>query len=203
MAHSLWSEMDCAAWDAALLAYPGAIAAQGDPKLAEVDAWYREDLPALIRNRQPLSITLAELVRLTEWKMRRGVWRARNLVLVKGNSEADVVAASQEAFAAAPDPLKPLRRLSELAGVGPATASAPLSAAFPEYYPFMDDVVAAQVPGLEMTKFSLKEYVPYAEALQARAAALAQTCDHHPWTAQDAGMALWAGARREVQKRKT
>lgn len=198
MAISLWSETDCAAWDAALLAYPDAIAAQGDPKLAEVDAWYREELPVIIRSRQPRSITLAELVRLTEWKMRRGVWRARNLVLVKGNSEEDVVMASQEAFALVPDPVKPLRRLSELAGVGPATASAPLSAAFPEHYPFMDDVVAAQVPGLEMTKFSLKEYIPYAGALKARAAGLAQTCGHRVWTAQDVGMALWAGVKRKT-----
>jgi hypothetical protein len=189
---SLWQESGCAAWHDALDRYPDVIAAQGDPKLTEVDAWYREELPALVRGRHPVSITLPELVRLTEWKMRRGVWRAHNLVLVKGNSEAEVVAASQAAFALAPDPVKPLRRLAELAGVGPATASAPLSAAFPDDYPFMDDLVAAQVPGLEMTKFSLKEYVPYAEALKAKAAALSTACAHRTWTAQDVGMALWA-----------
>src|SRR5689334_14534013 len=103
---SLWPASDCTAWDAALASYPNVIVAQENLKLAEVDTWYREELPGLIRSRTPRSITLSELVQLTEWKMRRGVWRARNLVLVKGNSEADVVTASEEAFAAAPDALK-------------------------------------------------------------------------------------------------
>lgn len=29
-----------------------------------------------------------ELVRITEWKMARGVWRARNLILVRGKAGA-------------------------------------------------------------------------------------------------------------------
>jgi hypothetical protein len=40
-------------------------------------------------------VTLEQLVQVTQWKMARGVWRARNLELVKNNAQSDIVESSQ------------------------------------------------------------------------------------------------------------
>ena len=144
----LWNDDSPAAWRRSLERYPEVVARQGVARLAELDEWYRERLPAAIAARRPRHATREELVRLTEWKMSRGVWRAPNLALVRGNEEADVVRATTDALTLAPDPKTPIARLAELGGVGPATASALMAAAHPETYPFFDELVAAQVPEL-------------------------------------------------------
>lgn len=119
--------------------------------------------------------------------MARGVWRARNLALVRGNEPEAVHRASLEAFAAIPDPRRPLARLAELAGVGPATASAAVAAAAPDEYPFFDDRVAAQLPGLGPVKWTLAYYLRYADALRAMAAELGGD-----WTPAALERALWS-----------
>ena len=184
---ALWSDVSRRAWRAALDAYPDVVAAQGVERLPALDAWYREELPGAIAARRVPHATHAELVRTTEWKMARGVWRAPNLVRVKAIDPAEVETASREALALAPDPRKPVARLAELDGVGPATASALLAAAHPATYPFFDELVAAQVPGLGAVAWSLPYYVKYAAALRERAAALGPS-----WTAEEVGRALWS-----------
>jgi hypothetical protein len=189
----LWSSDDCGRWAAALGRYPSVVAAHPSDLLRRLDPWYRDELPALIAGRPEPYVTREELVRVVEWKMARGVWRARNLHLARSNAAEAVEAASRAAFAAAPDERRPIRLLGELSGVGPATASAVLAAHRPDLYPFFDDVVAAQSPGLAAAKFSLPEYVAYAAALRERAARLRRTCAAG-WTAQQVGLALWAEA---------
>jgi hypothetical protein len=108
----------------ALEAYTEVVERQGAPRLPELDAWYRDELPRVISGRSPRYLTLPELERLTEWKMARGVWRARNLVLVRGNDPEDVVETSRSALSLIPHPTAPISGLAKLAGVGPATASA-------------------------------------------------------------------------------
>ena len=142
----LWAQASCTVWQAALEFYPSVVGATGGRRLLELDRWYREDLREVLSSRTPPWMSLEELVRVVEWKMRRGVYRARNLALVRGNDPSQVIAASREAFAEAPDPTTPIARLSRLKGVGPATASAVLAAANPDIYPFFDDLVAAQIP---------------------------------------------------------
>jgi hypothetical protein len=132
--------------------------------LPELDAWYHAELPALVRARPSAHVTLPELVRVTEWKMARGVWRAPNLVLVRGNDADAVARTSAEALAAIPHPTRPIAGLATLAGVGPATASAVAAAAAPERYPFFDELVAAQVPALGAVKWTLGYYARYADA---------------------------------------
>lgn len=194
----LWSADDPAAWRGALDAYPAVIAAQGVARLAERDAWYRVELPAALASREPVSVTLDELVRIVEWKMARGVWRARNLALVRSNAEEQVAATSQAALAAIPHPTAPIATLARLAGVGPATASAVAAAAAPAHYPFFDEIVGAQVPGLGRLDFNMKYYVAYAAALRARADRLGPE-----WTATDVERALWshAGGKATVSVR--
>jgi hypothetical protein len=132
-------------------------------------------------------VTLPELVRLTEWKMARGVWRARNLVLVRGNAPETVIETSAGALAKVPHPTAPIAALSTLDGVGPATASAVAAASAPDVYPFFDELVAAQVPGLGTVAWTLGYYARYAAALRERAAQLGDG-----WTPALVERTLWA-----------
>lgn len=74
----LWSSTGAAAWRTALDRYDDVVAAQGVARLAELDRWYHDELPARVRGRSAPHATLDELARLTEWKMARGVWRAES-----------------------------------------------------------------------------------------------------------------------------
>ena len=190
----LWTSGACDAWSAALAGYEARVASQPSELLHKRDPWYRLELPRLISERPDPFVTREELVWVVEWKMARGVWRARNLHLARSNAPHEVEAASRAAFAAVPDERVPLKLLGGLKGVGPATASAVLAAYRPDVYPFFDDVVAAQVPGLVAGEFTLKAYLAYAAALRARAAALGVACPDGGWTPQAVGLALWAAA---------
>lgn len=192
----LWENNECAAWHAAIDRYPAVIQAmaQAAGGLDELDTWYHTVLPQALAARDPTFLLRDELVSVTRWKMKRGVWRERNLFLVKGNDEEMVRETSTAAFAAVPDPRKPVALLSRLAGVGPATASAALAAHAPAHYPFFDEVVAAQIPGLGPVAFTLPYYLRYAAALRERTQQLAAACPHQAWTAQAVSQALWAAA---------
>lgn len=195
----LWTNTDPAAWAAAMERYPSVVAAQAVSRLTELDRWYREDFPAALAARTPTHLEHAELIAVTEWKMKRGVWRARNLALVRGNDPADVAARGAEAFAALPDPRRPLARLTQLAGVGPATASAVLAAVRPDIFPFFDELIAEQIPDLGSVVFTAGYYARYAEQLRARAEALNALVPG--WTAHAIGQALWAASGGKVVAR--
>lgn len=187
---NLWETNDLAPWRAAHDRYPSVIEAQGVRRLPELDRWYREELPGILAGRGPKVVTLDELVRVTEWKMARGVWRQRNLMLVRSNAPASVEEASRKALAEADSgSLAPILALAKLAGVGPATASAVLAAAAPSVYPFFDEIVAGQVPGLGPVDFTPKYYARYAAALRERAAQLG-----NGWTPTQVEQSLWANA---------
>lgn len=192
----LWENDSTAAWRRAVDAYPDVVAAQGVARLPELDTWYREQLPRAIARRKPAHVVLDELARLTEWKMARGEWRARNLVLVRGNDADAVVAATTEGIALAPDTRKPIARIAELEGVGPATASAVMAAARDDLYPFFDEIVAAQVPGLGKLGWTIGFYVKYAAALRDRAARLGGD-----WTPVLVERALWSHAGGKAGRR--
>lgn len=199
MATEIWGDEACDRWHRALAAYDDVIEAQGVAHLPDHDRWVRHDLPGNLAARRgpdpvadPGYLTGDELARVTRWKMNRGVWRARNLALVKSNSEEAVRAASRAAFRAIPDPKRPIAALSGLAGVGPATASAVLAAVAPEMYPFFDDLVAIQIPDLGEVTFTAGYYHRYADRLRQRAADLSVACPHGGLTAHDLGQALWA-----------
>ena len=191
---NLWRTNACDAWQSALDGYAGTLRAQQVNGLLEIDAWYRAVLPARIAARRPAYVTLTELERATVWKMKRGVWRERNRLLVRGNLPATVKTISKAALAAVPDPRKPVDVLSTLAGVGPATASAALACYAPAVYPFFDELVADQIPGLGKVTFTASYYQRYAAALCKRAARLNEHCAHRAWTAHDLSQALWAAS---------
>src|SRR5581483_2107120 len=115
---SLWPATRPADWRRHLENYVNVVGRQGVARLAELDAWYRDELPsAIARRRGTPHVTHDELVRATEWKMARGVWRAPNLILVRDNAPRDVERVSGEALALMPDPRKPIATLATLGGV--------------------------------------------------------------------------------------
>ena len=185
----LWSSSSRTEWQNALARYDDVVALQRVARLTELDTWYRNDLPIALAARRPAYVTLPELVKLTEWKMARGVWRAPNLILVRGNDADLVETTTADALAKTPHPTAPIAEIATLAGVGPATASAVASAAVPDVYPFFDELVAAQVPGLGKVAWTLGFYRRYADAIRARAAALGLG-----WTPVMVEQALWANA---------
>ena len=184
---TLWSSNKLADWQQALESYEDVIVRQKIARLPALDRWYRAELPAAIAARAKPHVTLADLVKLTEWKMTRGVWRARNLALVRGNDEGLVVQTSSDALARMPHPTSPIAGLAELAGVGPATASAVAAATMPAIYPFFDELVAAQIPGSGKLEYTLSHYARYAAALRERAERLGRR-----WTPDMVERALWA-----------
>jgi hypothetical protein len=184
---NLWSSTNLADWRTALASYESVIARQGIEKLPDRDRWYRTELPAAIAARRSRHVTLPELVKLVEWKMTRGKFRARNLVLVKRNSAESVKAATAVALALVPHPTAPISTIAGLEGVGPATASAVLAAAEPGLYPFFDELVAEQIPGLGPVAFTLGYYARYAEQIRERAKALGGK-----WTPMMVERAVWA-----------
>ncbi len=203
----LWSAKPCDDWHAALERYPAIIQAQHVNGLVELDEWHRNELPRRIAARKPPYITREELERVTVWKMKRGVWRERNRLLVIGNDPAQVKQTSIDAFAAVPDPAKgrgvfdprrPVDILSGLAGVGPATASGVLACYAPAIYPFFDELVAKQIPRLGAVAFTASYYQRYTAALRERAEQLNRECKHREWTAHDLSQALWAASGGKV-----
>lgn len=171
----------------ALERYPAVVAGQGVERLPELDEWYREGLPAAIAGRSPAHVSHADLIRVTEWKMARGVWRAPNLALVRGNDPSRVEEVSGEALQRAPHPTAPVAELAKLAGVGPATASAVAAAALPSVYPFFDELVAQQLPDLGPVAWTLRYYARYADLLRAAVVDLGAA-----WTPASLAHALWA-----------
>ncbi|MFN8525227.1 MAG: hypothetical protein U0821_19190 [Chloroflexota bacterium] len=194
MSGELWNRAGCDVWGAALDGYASGVRDLGEKRLPELDAWYRAELPGLLAAREPAYLTRDELIQVVEWKMRRGVYRARNLLLVESNSEDEVRALSGEAFGLVPHPTAPIARLAKLAGVGPATASAALAAYRPDLYPFFDDVVAALIPDFGKVDFTLKCYARYAERLHERSALLAVGCPGAGWTPDAVARALWSSS---------
>ncbi len=183
----LWQASDSALWQSALDQYPDVIRRQGVSQLPGLDDWYRDELPAVLASRRLVYITLPELVRITEWKMHRGVWRAPNLVRVKNNPPDDVVETTVRGLSRCPHPTQPIGEIAKLDGVGPATASAVVALLLPTVYPFFDELVAAQVPELGAVKWTLGYYAKYAELLRQRAASLGAE-----WTPVMVERALWA-----------
>eukprot|EP01128_Nolandella_sp_AFSM9_P012857 TRINITY_DN9697_c0_g1_i1.p1 TRINITY_DN9697_c0_g1~~TRINITY_DN9697_c0_g1_i1.p1 ORF type:complete len:310 (+),score=63.72 TRINITY_DN9697_c0_g1_i1:50-979(+) len=141
--------------------------------LPRLDRWYRTELPRLVRSQKYL--TLEQIAELTEWKMTRGLWRPRNLSLVKGNGDEKVVRLTGEATALCEggDIEGALKKLMELEGVGPATSSAILACYSPSQVPFMSDegLRAASVPltyNVKSFRMYLSKMTEFAAIVQCR-----------------------------------
>mmetsp|Transcript_10206 Transcript_10206/g.11762 ORF Transcript_10206/g.11762 Transcript_10206/m.11762 type:complete len:255 (+) Transcript_10206:104-868(+) len=138
-------------------------------KLIKDDLWWQEELREELRSRKPPHMTKTDLVRLMEWKLARGKWRPLLKRLKAGNSEEDVVTISTNAFHLADgngeESIKEaVKEISKLVCVGPATASAILSAYNPSKFAFMSDDPLEGIMGSR--KYTLKMYLAYNKELQ-------------------------------------
>ncbi|KAJ0967714.1 hypothetical protein J5N97_024631 [Dioscorea zingiberensis] len=180
------------AWKEALFGYEANLESLRKPDLVALDAFYRRELPLLLRGRDPDPfITKPELRRLMQWKLSRGKWRPRLLDFVSSLDEALVETASRKAFQCLPDLSKAISELTVLKGVGPATASAVLAAYAPEVAPFMSDEAVVATMG-SLKDYSLKQYLAFAVKLQNKAKELSEEGD--PFTPSDVERALWSSA---------
>ncbi|GIL66702.1 hypothetical protein Vafri_20190 [Volvox africanus] len=143
-------------------------------------------------------ITRLQLEKLVEWKLARGQWRPRLLGYARAQPAGAVEAASAKALSAlrgysppatpgvqgtsaggavgVPDTAlrSAMDALTALKGVGPATASALLSAACPHVLYMGDEALAACRPAGRQSDYSLKAFLELASRLQQKARQLNQ-----------------------------
>lgn len=126
-----------------------------------------------------------------DWKLTRGTWRPRLLDFAKQHSQATVKAASEAAVKALEAADKPasrddrdahaspderrvraaLKPLTELKGIGPATASALLAVVHP-MCPFMSDELLQAVFGAR--EYTVKQYVQLVQEVGKKARQLSE-----------------------------
>ncbi|XP_067407321.1 uncharacterized protein [Emydura macquarii macquarii] len=183
-------------WRTAFAIYGGVLKAKGGKqnKLAELDKWYQEELPAAISGRKEKYLTQGEVVKLMEWKLARGKFRPRLQQLVATNSSEMVESCTRKAFQLLPDVAAAITELSQLKAVGPATASAILAAGAPETVAFMADAAMESIPGLTPIQYTLKHYILYLDKIQLCVKKLNKADTETTWTPHRVEMCLWAWA---------
>ncbi|OQR98253.1 hypothetical protein ACHHYP_08915 [Achlya hypogyna] len=186
---SLWQLQDEVEWATVLGTYDNVVGSLEEP-LHELELWYHKELPALLKAQG--HITQPQLARLMQWKLSKGKWRPRLQAFVDALSDDEVQSTSSKAFVAIADgQLKEaIAAISELKGVGPATASAVL-AAFDSSVPFMgDEALNALAKTIGARQYTLPHFLRFATALRERASVLGAS-----WTAQAVQRTLWLEAR--------
>lgn len=179
-------------WREALSSYSCRIESLNKPNLVSLDEFYRNQLPPLLHQRNPNPyITTSELSDVMRWKLTRGKWRPRLLDFVSALDESVVKSASEKAFQSLPDISKAVSELTALKGVGPATASAVLTAYAPDVAPFMSDEAMEAALG-NCKDYSLKQYLLFADKLQKKAKEL--SAEGETFTPSDVERALWSCA---------
>ncbi|KAL9450192.1 hypothetical protein AB3S75_012009 [Citrus x aurantiifolia] len=179
-------------WKEALASYEACVESLNKPNLISLDDYYRKELPSLIHQRNPNPhINTTELSKLVRWKLTRGKWRPRLLDFVSSLDDSSVKSASEKAFKSLPDLTKAVSELTVLKGVGPATASAVLAAYAPDVAPFMSDEAMGAALG-HSKDYSLKQYLLFADKLQAKAKELVS--EENSFTPSDVERALWSSA---------
>ncbi|KAK9215820.1 hypothetical protein WN944_007826 [Citrus x changshan-huyou] len=179
-------------WKEALASYEACVESLNKPNLISLDDYYRKELPSLIHQRNPNPhINTTELSKLVRWKLTRGKWRPRLLDFVSSLDDSSVKSASEKAFKSLPDLTKAVSELTVLKGVGPATASAVLAAYAPDVAPFMSDEAMWAALG-HSKDYSLKQYLLFADKLQAKAKELVS--EENSFTPSDVERALWSSA---------
>lgn len=206
---NLWTSKNCETWQDALAQYDALLAAHKVNQLPEIDAWYQNELPGILAARKPVYVTKDEFLEILRWKMKRGDWRETNRIRIAGTDARSIKQHAQDAFAAARDLSdavastskeykRPIQILSELDGVGPATASAALAVYRPDLYPFFDEWIAKQIDGLGKVAFTPSYYWKYADALRGKARELKELCGAE-WDAHEVGQALWVASGGKVK----
>ncbi|DAZ96182.1 TPA: hypothetical protein N0F65_012372 [Lagenidium giganteum] len=204
---ALWSSASKADWDSAWDAYESTVKASDRDGLVALDNWFRTSLPTLLHERDPDAyIKKEELVKLMEWKLKKGKWRPQLMKFVTSLEAKEVENASRTALKeiqGGGDLKTAVTALCELKGIGPATASAVL-AAYDNDVPFMaDEALEALASIIGPRKYTLPHYLAFADQLRAKAQWLrkqSKADKGEEWTAQRVQLALYASAHCAVAK---
>jgi hypothetical protein len=167
--------------------------------------WFQEELPEVIKKERRISSS--DIVQIVEWKVgQRGKFRPRLLMFAKDLTSESVSDASLRSFnvlqkyepttdVPASVLKEALAPLTELKGIGPATASAVLSAAHPSI-PFMSD--EAMLGSLGYKDYTVKAAVEFTAALQKKAKELSAAASGgggREWTARSVEQCLFAATK--------
>ncbi|KPP72998.1 hypothetical protein Z043_107946 [Scleropages formosus] len=163
-------------------------------KLLTLDKWYQEELPMAIASRAERFVTHSELVKVMEWKLTRGKFRPRLQQLVATNPSETVEKCTKRAFSFLPDVQAAILELSSLKAVGPATASAVLTAGAPELAAFMADEAMETIPGLKPIQYTAKHYSLYLQSVVECTNTLNKVDCEQDWTPHRVELCLWAWA---------
>ncbi|XP_026488350.1 uncharacterized protein LOC113395030 [Vanessa tameamea] len=166
-------EADAKQFDSVLKLYPQAIKLKAEQKtkkpeeLIKLDNWYQNELPKKIKSRGKEAHMLhEELVQLMKWKQARGRFYPQLSYLIKVNTPRAVMQETKKAFRKLPNIESAMTALSNLKGVGTATASALLAAASPEIAPFMSDECIQAIPEMEGSDYTAKEYLNFVKHIR-------------------------------------
>ncbi|TPX61947.1 hypothetical protein PhCBS80983_g00833 [Powellomyces hirtus] len=174
--------------------------AEKGPGLKMLDEWMFGDFAQSARKNGKM--TSDELARVMEWKLSRGKFRPTLMALVKGNSSSAVESISKSAFekVGKNDVVEAVKTLSELKGVGPATASAILSAHSPSV-PFMSDESLSVFFPANKLPYTLPAFKTLLDMLQKKANELNKEDTTGDWTAGKCERAIWAWSTIERLER--
>ncbi|CAK1547104.1 unnamed protein product [Leptosia nina] len=166
-------EADAKQFDSVLKLYPQAIKLKAEQKtkrpeeLIKLDNWYQNELPKKIKSRgKDAHMVHEELVQLMKWKQARGKSYPQLSYLIKVNTPRAVMQETKKAFKKLPNIESAMTALSNLKGVGTATASALLAAASPEIAPFMADECIQAIPEMEGSDYTAKEYLNFVKYIR-------------------------------------
>ena len=193
-ARSLFQCSDLDSWTQASHGYAqcaAALEAAGKRDgFAALDTWVWRDAGKVVRDASLGTDGLGQLMR---WKLMRGAFRPSLQKLVESNADATVEACCAKAckgFEGAAGVAASLKTLAELKGVGPATASLLLSASYAAV-PFMSDEAYAAATGAKPKSYSMKEYLAFHAAVEAKSKELGS----EDWPPRRVEQALWAQHR--------
>lgn len=215
MAAALWASSDAGEWQAQLDGYAGVVERKGKEGLVELDRWFQTELPEALKGRQPLQLSKAELVKLMDWKLKRGKWRPNLLKYIQELPAGSAEDATRAAFSvlskhragggpqgkegggqgAGQQPpaevvKQALAAVTVLKGIGPATGSAILEAADPSVAFTSDEAMQA---ALNSKDYTVSKVLQLLAVLRSKAAQLSEGGDRQ-WTAKEVEMCLWAAA---------
>jgi hypothetical protein len=197
---------DIAIWTDALLKYDQALRALSSErslgsKLFDLDRWISEAYPELLANRTPMFITRSELESIMQWKLSRGKDRPMLMSLIRQNSPAAVEITSREAFqlVEAGSSMEGLKKLTELKGVGPATASAIMTPIFPDKFVFMSDEVL-EASTNKKRDYTMKSYETTLRVMKELQRSLREIEKGDDWNLDKLGKAMWAAGTLSVIK---
>lgn len=182
---SLWEKIDAR--------YKDMLKEKGGDKLVKLDNFCR-DLSARLKEDSSPSISKDELLRLVDWKFAKGKPRWALVNLLKSNRPETVEKCAAAAFSRSNDGdiSGAMKRLCELKGVGPATASALLSLHRDDLFAFMDDeVIECLYDGKR--GYTLKIYLDVNKKCTEIAEKLGDD-----WSPRRVGRTLWTAARASV-----